>query len=102
MEYGLKDEYLEELHSIIKRLPDIEEVILYGSRARGDYGVGSDIDICLKGKNITSTDIVNLKNYLYESRIPYFFDISIWHDLKNEDFKNNIAKDGKIIYKAHC
>ena len=53
MKYGLKDKYLEELISIFKKIPDIKRVVLYGSRARGDYNYGSDIDICLYGEGIT-------------------------------------------------
>lgn len=99
MQYGLKEQYIDELRGILGNIPSIEEVMLYGSRARGDYGRGSDIDICLKGAQITSSDVVNLKTALYESRIPYFFDVCVWDHIKNEDFRNNIIRDGKVIYK---
>ena len=99
MQYGLKEQYIDELRGILGNIPSIEEVMLYGSRARGDYGRGSDIDICLKGAQITSSDVVSLKTALYESRIPYFFDVCVWNNIKNEDFRNNITRDGKVIYK---
>ena len=53
----------------------------------------------LKGAQITSSDVVSLKTALYESRIPYFFDVCVWDHIKNEDFRNNIIRDGKVIYK---
>ena len=90
MQYGLKEQYIDELRSILGNIPSIEEVVLYGSRARGDY---------LKGAQITSSDVVSLKTALYESRIPYFFDVCVWDHIKNEDFRNNIIRDGKVIYK---
>lgn len=99
MQYGLKEQYIDELRGILGNIPSIEEVMLYGSRARGDYGRGSDIDICLKGAQITSSDVVSLKTALYESRIPYFFDVCVWNNIKNENFRNNITRDGKVIYK---
>ena len=92
MQYGLKEQYIDELRSILGNIPSIEEVVLYGSRARGDYG-------SLKGAQITSSDVVSLKTALYESRIPYFFDVCVWDHIKNEDFRNNIIRDGKVIYK---
>ena len=100
MQYGLKQQYIDELRAILRDIPGIEEVVLYGSRARGDYGRGSDIDICLKGEQITPSDVVSLKTALYESRIPYFFDVCVWNNIKNEDFKNNIIRDGKVIFEA--
>lgn len=100
MQYGLKQQYIDELRAILRDIPGIEETVLYGSRARGDYGRGSDIDICLKGEQITPSDVVSLKTALYESRIPYFFDVCVWNNIKNEDFKNNIIRDGKVIFEA--
>lgn len=100
MQYGLKQQYIDELRAILRDIPGIEEAVLYGSRARGDYGCGSDIDICLKGEQITPSDVVSLKTALYESRIPYFFDVCVWNNIKNEDFKNNIIRDGKVIFEA--
>ncbi|GJG68812.1 hypothetical protein PRLR6025_22810 [Prevotella lacticifex] len=100
MQYGLKQQYIDELRAILRDIPGIEEAVLYGSRARGDYGRGSDIDICLKGEQITPSDVVSLKTALYESRIPYFFDVCVWNNIKNEDFKNNIIRDGKVIFEA--
>lgn len=29
----------------------------------------------------------------------YFFDVCVWDHIKNEDFRNNIIRDGKVIYK---
>ena len=100
MQYGLKQQYIDELRAILRDIPGIEEAVLHGSRARGDYGRGSDIDICLKGEQITPSDVVSLKTALYESRIPYFFDVCVWNNIKNEDFKNNIIRDGKVIFEA--
>lgn len=97
--YGLDDKHIRELTDILRKFPHIAEVVLYGSRARGDYHRGSDIDICLKGENITKADIIQLKTALYESRIPYFFDIAVWQNIKNADFKANIERDGKVFYQ---
>lgn len=50
MEYGIDDKYMKELREILASIPEIEEAVLYGSRARGDYKRGSDIDLSLKGE----------------------------------------------------
>lgn len=97
--YGLTDENISEMREIFASIPAIEEVILYGSRARGDNRRGSDIDITLRGKALTFTDIAWLDDKLYYSYIPYFFDTSIFRDLKNEALISNIIRDGKVIYR---
>ncbi|WP_036904510.1 nucleotidyltransferase family protein [Prevotella sp. AGR2160] len=99
MKYGLEDRYLSELREILASIPEIEEAILFGSRARGDYRRNSDIDLSLTGEQLEQHHIVELRNKLYESRIPYFFDINIFRGLKSKTFIENILHDGVIIYK---
>jgi predicted nucleotidyltransferase len=50
MKFGLSNATLEKFHSVFSKYPEIEEVLIYGSRAKGNYREGSDIDITLKGK----------------------------------------------------
>lgn len=100
MKYGLKDKYISELTDILRRIPDIERVVLYGSRARGDYYYGSDIDICLYGDKITDRDLTHISTMLYDSRIPYFFDVVVSSRLRNEAFIRDIQRDGVEIYNA--
>lgn len=47
MKFGLSDIYLEQIKSAVSSIPEIDEVVIYGSRARGDYSPTSDIDITL-------------------------------------------------------
>ena len=77
MRFGLDDKYLDELTAILRSIPEIEEAVIYGSRARGDYRRASDIDLSLRGPRLEDRHVVWLKTLLYESRIPYFFDVAI-------------------------
>lgn len=43
MRFGLDDKYLDELTAILRSIPEIEEAVIYGSRARGDYRRASDM-----------------------------------------------------------
>ena len=47
---GLSAKTIDKLHSVFARHPHIEQAILYGSRAKGTYRNGSDIDLTLKGE----------------------------------------------------
>ncbi len=55
MRYGLNEEIIRQITDIFTRFPSIEKVLLYGSRAKGTYKTGSDIDLCLVGKDIDLT-----------------------------------------------
>lgn len=50
MKFGLKDETILKIQSAFIKFPGIEKVVIYGSRAKGNYRNGSDIDITLFGK----------------------------------------------------
>lgn len=97
--YGLSDRNLKELRDILASIPHIEEAILYGSRARGDYKNGSDVDLTLKGRDLTFHDLALLDDKLYRSYIPYFFDTNSYSQLSNVALVANIDKEGKVIYK---
>jgi len=99
MQYGLSHETLRILNSIFSRYQDVKQVILYGSRAKGNYRNGSDIDVALKtGVNFTFTDLLRLGNDFDDSYLPYFVDVSIYDDISNPDLKTHIDKVGKVIY----
>lgn len=99
MKFGIKDKYLDELHDIFSQISGINRVVLYGSRARGDFKAGSDLDICLFGASISNSDVSLLLSKLYYSNIPYFFDVAVWDRIKNKAFADNIRRDGVEIYK---
>jgi len=101
MEYGLSDNTITILFSIIKKYHGIKQVILYGSRAKGNFRTGSDIDITLKTDNsFTYDDLLNVTSDFDDSDIPYFLDVSIYDKLSNPDLKAHIDRVGKVLYSA--
>ena len=96
--FGIYPESYKQMIEIIDSCKSIDEVIIYGSRAKANYREGSDIDITLKG-NITENDFRKLHNDLEESYIPYLFDISIYDKLSSESLKDHIDRVGKVFYK---
>ena len=89
-----------EILRIIESCASIDEVVIYGSRAKGNYKEGSDIDITLKGE-ITKEDFSKLYHELDESYIPYKFDISIYNQLQSEALLEHINRVGKTFYKRN-
>lgn len=101
MKYGLDDKYFNALISVFPRHPEVESVILYGSRAKGNYKPFSDIDITLKGSNLTHQHLGQIFTEIDDLLLPYFLDISIYNKLTDKGFIEAIDKTGVEIYRKN-
>lgn len=99
MSFGLSDDLISKFHCIFKNYSSINEVIIYGSRAKGNYREGSDIDLTLKGDNITEEIRSKLFLDLDDLNTLYLIDLSIYHTLSSPSLKDHIDRIGKILYK---
>ena len=106
---GLIEQYVSEIRKIYG--VHLRQIILYGSYARGDYGVDSDIDIMIL------LDISDMEIKAYGQNLSYMtYDFNLENDLdikpiaKNEahfrkwsvnyPFYANIEKEGVVLYGA--
>jgi len=99
MPYGLKDIELQKLSEVFASKERIERVVLYGSRAKGNYKPFSDVDITLIGQELTHTDLNRISLAIDDLLLPYQFDISIFRALKNENLIAHIHRVGITIYE---
>ena len=100
MKYGLSEKSLQKIYDVFDRYPEVEEVILYGSRARDDYKNGSDIDLTLRGGNALTHKILSkIASDLDDQLLPYTIDLSIYDNLNNQDIINQIDLEGVTFYK---
>jgi len=99
MQYGLSNDTLNILNSIFFKYSGIKQVILYGSRAKGKFRTGSDIDLTFKTDDtFTRDNLLNIGNDFDDSDLPYFVDVSIYDKLSNSDLKAHIDRVGKVLY----
>lgn len=96
--YGLDKETLEQLNHVFSEVKSIDKVILYGSRAMGNYKNGSDIDISLFGNGLTLKTVYALEELIYELYLPYMFDISVFEQINNEALRTHILEKGAVLY----
>lgn len=97
--YGLEKEEMNLLQHIFAETNGLKEVVLYGSRAKGNYKPFSDIDITLKGEGLTEDTLNDICYRLSESSLPYFCDVSLYHQLKTPALISHINRKGKTIYR---
>lgn len=98
MKFGLKEEVIQQVQRVFSHYPQIQQAILYGSRAMDTHKVGSDIDLSLKGENLDLHLLSQLDDELDELLLPYTFDISIFDDISNSDLIDHIARVGILFY----
>ena len=99
MQYGLKKETLKKINSIFAGYEEVEEVVLYGSRAKCKYKPGSDVDLTLKGKKLNLKLLNKISLDLDDLLLPYTFDLSIYNHITHTDLIEHIERIGKLFYK---
>ncbi len=98
MQFGIEENILVQIISTLRSFSEIEDAIIYGSRAKGNFKTGSDIDLTLKGKTLNLNILTKIELALDELYLPYSFDISIYHQINNSDLISHIQRIGKSIY----
>lgn len=100
LKFGLTISTIEKIHSIFSAHPGIQEVIIYGSRAKGNYQKGSDIDLAIVGKSVNLSELLKIENELDDLLLPYKIDISLIHKIENMDLIDHINRVGMVFYEA--
>jgi len=99
MKYGLTEKDIEAINKVFATVPRINKVILYGSRAKGNYWPGSDIDLTIEGNGIELSDLFDLEIKLDDILLPYKIDLSIKDHIANQKLLEHIDRVGKVFYK---
>lgn len=100
MKYGLNDTTIGRIHGVIARYGQIDKAILYGSRAKGNYRAGSDIDLTLAGgHDLNLTVLYRIMDDIDDLHLPYTFDISLLHSISDPDVLDHIKRVGKVFYE---
>ncbi len=97
--YGLNDELLTKITAILANNNRLEAALLFGSRAKGTFRPGSDIDIALKGRALTVKDIIQIGIELDELETPYQFDLVIYHRITETALRDHIDRVSQVLYQ---
>lgn len=98
MKYGLSQSVIQKINTILSRYPQVEKATLFGSRAKGNYKNGSDIDLTLHGANLSLSVIYKILDDLDELLLPYTIDLSIFNHIDDPDVIDHIERVGVTFY----
>jgi uncharacterized protein len=100
MNFGLKETTISRIHAVFARHPQVEKAILYGSRAKGNFKNGSDIDLTLIGKEDLNLELLyRIIDEIDDLLLPYTFDLSIFHQISDPDVIDHIKRVGVVFYE---
>ena len=99
--YGLKQSTVQDIQKVFSTFSEVEEVVLYGSRAKGNFKNGSDIDLTIKGENLNLKIINKISLSLDDLYLPYTFDLSIFNHISSPELIDHIQRVGKFFYKKN-
>jgi predicted nucleotidyltransferase len=97
--FGLSERVVERVTDVFKRHSDIEKVIIYGSRAKGTFRTGSDIDLTLLGEPLAPSLLSVVASELDALNTPYLFDLSIFSELTSQDLIEHVERVGQVFYQ---
>jgi len=103
MRYGLGEEVILKLQTVFSKHPEVKKVILYGSRAKGNFKNGSDIDLTLFGEEgsrsaLTPQILYKIEDEIDDLYLPYMVDLSLFKQIDKPELIDHIQRVGLSFY----
>ena len=100
MKFGLSKTVIEELQKVFRRHANIEKVLIFGSRSKGNYRAGSDIDLAVIGKDLDYNQLLNIICEIEDLGLLYSVDLLDYQKKKGTPIGDYIDREGQIFYEA--
>ena len=98
--HGLPQEAVAKLRDVFSQYPAIQSMRLYGSRAKGNYRPGSDIDLSIQAPTLVLADLVAIENQVDDLLLPWTVDLSLLHHIDNPELIDHIRRIGNPFYAS--
>lgn len=100
LKYGIPVADFKNVITILKENVKIDHAILFGSRAKGTYSNGSDVDIALLGKDLKLNDILQISEEIEQLFLPWKFDLIIFNRIKEQALIEHINRVGIELFQT--
>ena len=98
MKFGLSDTVIKELQDVFRRHANIEKVLIFGSRSKGNYRAGSDIDLAVIGKDIDYNLLLSILCEIDDLELLYTVDLLDYQKKKGTPIGDHIDRVGQVFY----
>lgn len=97
--FGLLDAAMMAIAAVLSQEPKVEQAYIFGSRAKGNFRNGSDVDLALKGEELDFNTISRISYQLNEeTAMPYQFDVLNYHTVREPALIAHIDRVGVAFY----
>ena len=100
MRYGLSDTVIKELQDVFRRHANIKKVLIFGSRSKGTYRAGSDIDLALIGQDIDYNQILSILCEIEDLGLLYSIDLLDYQKNVGTPIGDHIDRVGQVFYEV--
>lgn len=97
--HGLAQNTVERITRVLARFPEVEEAILFGSRAKATHKPGSDIDLALVGKDLNWRVVGRIYDTLDDLLLPYRFSLIIEDTNTDPAVVAHIERVGILLFQ---
>lgn len=97
--FGLSESTIAKIKSVLAAFPEVEKAVLYGSRAKGHYKAGSDIDLTLFGAGLDQRKCAQIADAFDDLLLPYMIDLSVYALLHHPELEAHIQRVGQVFYE---
>ncbi|MBQ9356255.1 MAG: nucleotidyltransferase domain-containing protein [Prevotella sp.] len=100
MKFGLSDTVVQDLYGVFRRYTNIEKVLIFGSRSKGTFRAGSDIDLAIIGKDIDYRMMLDIQCDIEDLELLYSVDLLDYQKKKGTPIGDHIDRVGQVFYEA--
>lgn len=100
MKFGLSDTVIKELQEVFRRHANIEKVLIFGSRSKGNYRPGSDIDLAVIGKDLDYSQLLEIRCEIDDLELLYSIDLLDYQKKKGTPLGDHIDRVGQVFFEA--
>ena len=100
--FGLSVATIDKIHGVLAQHPSVQRAVIYGSRAKGNFKPGSDIDLTLfaaEGKDINHRELADILDEVDDLLLPYTMDLSVFEHLNHDKLREHIERVGVVFYR---
>ena len=96
--FGLAKRHYHDIVRVLSSYPQIERVLIFGSRAKGTEKPHSDIDLAVVAPDMTESEFSRLLDDLDALDLVFKLDVLHLDTLSQQKLRQSILTHGKLYY----
>ena len=99
--FGLSNEVIIDICEVFKKHSNIQKVLIFGSRAKGYYSEGSDIDLAAVGDDISFNQLMDINIQIEDLGLLYKVDVVDYNKNIGTPIGEHINRVGLLFYEKN-